>query len=99
MLSLTGVERSYASALHQTMQTLTVRAEVGAVMEGMLGDLEAWEWANQEEALKKELEFERAQVAALRASETALLEVRAQRSVLFLRSARVLVCVQRYVGR
>lgn len=76
MLALTGIERSYASAIGQTMQNLTVQAEVGSVMEGMLGDLEAWEWANKEEALKKELEHARAQVEALKDSEKALLEVR-----------------------
>ncbi|CAM9185307.1 unnamed protein product [Ectocarpus fasciculatus] len=74
MLALTGIERSYASAIGQTMQNLTVQAEVGSVMEGMLGDLEAWEWANKEEALKKELEHARAQVEALKDSEKALLE-------------------------
>lgn len=76
MLALTGIERSYASAIGQTMHNLTVQAEVGSVMEGMLGDLEAWEWANKEEVLKKELEHARAQVQALKVSERALLEVR-----------------------
>lgn len=76
MLALTGIERSYASAIGQTMNNLTVQAEVGSVMEGMLGDLEAWEWANKEEVLKKELEHARAQVQALKDSERALLEVR-----------------------
>ncbi|CBN76615.1 hypothetical protein Esi_0000_0343 [Ectocarpus siliculosus] len=74
MLALTGIERSYASAIGQTMHNLTVQAEVGSVMEGMLGDLEAWEWANKEEVLKKELEHARAQVQALKDSERALLE-------------------------
>lgn len=74
-MSLTGVERSYASAIHQSMCNLTVQAEVGSVMEGMLGDLEAWEWANKEEALKKELEHARAQVLVLQESERELLEV------------------------
>lgn len=75
MLALTGVERSYASALDAAMHDLSVRAEVGSVMEGMLGDLEAWEWANREEALQKELEHARAQVAVLQESERSLLEV------------------------
>lgn len=57
------------------MQNLTIQAEVGSVMESMLGDLEAWEWANKEEVLKKELENARAQVQALKDSEGALLEV------------------------
>ncbi|CAM9129211.1 unnamed protein product [Ectocarpus sp. 12 AP-2014] len=74
MLALTGIERSYASAIGQTMHNLTVQAEVGSVMEGMLGDLEAWEWANKEEVLKKELEHARAQVQALKDSERTLLE-------------------------
>lgn len=76
MLALTGVERSYASAIGQTMQNLTIQAEVGAAMESMLGDLEAWEWANKEEVLKKELEHARAQIQALKQSERDLLEVR-----------------------
>lgn len=76
MLALTGVERSYASAIGQTMQNLTIQAEVGAAMESMLGDLEAWEWANKEETLKKELEHARAQIQALKQSEKDLLEVR-----------------------
>lgn len=75
MLTLTGVERSYAAAIGETMQNLSVRAEVGSVMESMLGDLEAWKWANNQEALKAELEHAKAQVAALRASERALLKV------------------------
>lgn len=75
MLGLTGVERSYAAAIDSTMRDLTVRAEVGSVMEGMLGDLEAWEWANKEEALKKELVHAKAQVEALQQAERALLEV------------------------
>lgn len=77
MLTMNGVERSYASAIGETMRNLTVQAEVGSVMEGMLGDLEAWEWANKEEALKVELEHARAQVQVLQESEKALLEVRA----------------------
>ena len=76
MLALTGVERSYASAIGQTMQNLTIQAEVGAAMESMLGDLEAWEWANKEEVLKKELEHARAHIQALKQSERDLLEVR-----------------------
>lgn len=76
MIALTGVERSYASAIGQTMQNLTIQAEVGSAMESMLGDLEAWEWANKEEVLKKELEHARAQVQALKQSERDLLEVR-----------------------
>lgn len=75
MLALTGVERSNAAAIGETMLNLSVRAEVGSMMEGMLGDLEAWEWANKEEVLKKELQHARAQVAALKNSERALLEV------------------------
>lgn len=78
MLALTGVERSYASAIGQTMQNLTVQAEVGSVMESMLADLEAWEWANKEEVLKKQLDHARAQVQALKESERELLEVRWQ---------------------
>lgn len=78
MFALTGVERSYASAIGQTMQNLTVQAEVGSAMESMLGDLEAWEWANKEEVLKKELEHARAQIQALKKSEGNLLEVRRQ---------------------
>eukprot|EP00903_Cladosiphon_okamuranus_P017046 g15711.t1 len=74
MLALTGVERSYASAIGETMQNLTVQAEVGAAMESMLGDLEAWEWANKEAALKNELEHARAQIQALKQSEKDLLE-------------------------
>lgn len=77
MLTMNGVERSYASAIGETMRNLTVQAEVGSVMEGMLGDLEAWEWANKEEALKVQLEHARAQVQVLQESEKALLEVRA----------------------
>lgn len=76
MMALTGVERSYASAIGQTMQNLTVRAEVGSVMESMLADLEAWEWANKEEVLKNQLDHTRAQVQALKESERELLEVR-----------------------
>lgn len=76
MLTMNGVERSYASAIGETMRNLTVQAEVGSVMEGMLGDLEAWEWANKEEALRVELEHARAQVRVLQESEKALLEVR-----------------------
>lgn len=75
MLSSTGVERSNAAAIGETMLNLSIRAEVGSVMEGMLGDMEAWEWANKEEALKKELQHAQAQVAALKASERALLQV------------------------
>lgn len=75
MLSVTGVERSYAAAISDTMQNLSIRAEVGAVMESLLGDLEAWEWANKEEALRVELEHAKAQVAVLKASEAALLKV------------------------
>lgn len=75
MMTLTGVERSYASAIGQTMQNLTVHAEVGSVMEGMLADLEAWEWANKEEVLKKQLDHARAQVQALKESERELLKV------------------------
>ncbi len=78
MLAMTGVDRSYASAITQTMQKLTVQAEVGSTMEGMLADLEAWDWANKEEVLKKELEHARAQVEALKQSERNLLEVRAR---------------------
>ncbi|CAM9273176.1 unnamed protein product [Sphacelaria rigidula] len=74
MLSVTGVERSYAAAISDTMQNLSIRAEVGAVMESLLGDLEAWEWANKEEALRVELEHAKAQVAVLKASEAALLK-------------------------
>lgn len=75
MLALTGVERSYASAMDAAMRNLSVHAEVGSVLDGMLGDLEAWEWANKEEALKKQLEHARAQVAVLQDSERYLLEV------------------------
>lgn len=87
MLALTGVERSYASAIGQTMQNLTIQAEVGSAMESMLGDLEAWEWANKEEVLKKELEHARAQIQALKQSERGLLEVR-RAAVVLLRPAR-----------
>lgn len=69
------MERSYAAAIGETMQNLSVRAEVGSVMESMLSDLEAWEWANKEEELKAELEHAKAQVAALKASEKSLLKV------------------------
>ena len=72
---MTGVERSYASAIELASRDLTVRSEVGSVMEGMLGDLEAWEWANKEEALKTELDHARAQVKALQESEKRLIEV------------------------
>lgn len=92
MLALTGVERSYASAIGQTMQNLTVQAEVGAAMESMLGDLEAWEWANKEEVLKKELEHARGQIQALKNSERGLLEVRSA-------AGRTLpVCILRTAG-
>ncbi|CAM9244289.1 unnamed protein product [Ascophyllum nodosum] len=74
MLFMTGVERSYASAIELASRDLTVRSEVGSVMEGMLGDLEAWEWANKEEALKTELDHARAQVKALQESEKRLIE-------------------------
>lgn len=76
MLALTAVERSNASAIGEIMGNLSIRAEVGSVMEGMLGDLEAWEWANKEEVLKTELENARVQVKVLQESERALLEVR-----------------------
>lgn len=75
MLALNGVERSYASAIDETMRSLTIRADVGSVMEGILGDLEAWEWANKEETLNNELENTRAQVQALQESERAILKV------------------------
>lgn len=75
MLFMTSVDRSYASAIDTAARNLSVKAEVGSVMESMLGDLEAWEWANKEEALKKELEHARAQVKALQESEKRLLEV------------------------
>lgn len=75
MLELNAVERSNAAAIGETLRNLSIRAEVGSVMEGMLGDLEAWEWANTEEMLKKELEHMRAQVAALKESERLLLQV------------------------
>lgn len=73
---MTGVDRSYASAIEETMHNLTVQAEVGSTMESMLADLEAWDWANKEEVLKKELDHARAQVEALKQSERNLLEVR-----------------------
>lgn len=75
MLVSTSVARSYSSAISEAMRDLSIRAEVGTVMEGMLGDLDAWEWANKEEKLKNELEHARAQVAALKDSERTLLQV------------------------
>lgn len=75
MLALTGTERSYAAAIDEAMRELTIRTEVGSVMEGILGDLEAWEWANKEERLVTQLEHAQAQIAALKESEKALLQV------------------------
>ncbi|CAM9726727.1 unnamed protein product, partial [Discosporangium mesarthrocarpum] len=74
MLSSSSVERSYASAIDDAVRGLTIRAQVASVMEGMLDDLEVWEWVNKTDRLEAALRHARAQVEALKKSERLLLE-------------------------
>ncbi|CAM9928841.1 unnamed protein product, partial [Phaeothamnion confervicola] len=65
--------RHTVAAINHASSALATRIQVAAVLEDLLDDLEVWEWANRVANLEAELCRAKRELAAVKASESALL--------------------------
>ncbi|CAM9353467.1 unnamed protein product [Chrysoparadoxa australica] len=70
------VPEAYQAVLNTVINDLTVHHEVSATIEGMLGDLEVWEWANRVSELERDVVHWRGYAEGLKLQESRLIRER-----------------------